>query len=92
MNQIFNAIGIPSDSAAVENALGCELQKQKSAKWRPVSIRLTAPTPGLLNPEGRGGQVYDYYYGAGPVGYRRQIEGWFTTRIDDELILGPVQA
>ena len=45
-------------------------------------------TPGLLNLEGRGGQVYDYYYGAGPVAYRRQIEGWFANRLEQDLILG----
>ena len=47
-----------------------------------------ACTPGLLNLEGKG-QVYDYYYGAGPVAYRRQVEGWFATRLEDDLILGP---
>ncbi len=45
-------------------------------------------TPGLLNLEGRGGQVYDYYYGAGPVAYRGQIEGWFAERVDKDLIFG----
>jgi cyclohexanone monooxygenase len=45
-------------------------------------------TPGLLNLEGRGGQVYDYYYGAGPVGYRQQIEEWFATRIGEDLMFG----
>ena len=48
-----------------------------------------ACTPGLLNLEGRGGQVYDYYYGAGPVAYRRQLESWLAERIGDDLILGP---
>lgn len=47
-------------------------------------------TPGLLNLEGRGGQVYDYYYGAGPVAYRRQIESWFASRLEQDLILGPL--
>ena len=46
-------------------------------------------TPGLLNLEGRGGQVYDFYYGAGPVAYRRQIEGWFANRLEQDLIFGP---
>jgi cyclohexanone monooxygenase len=48
-----------------------------------------ACTPGLLNLEGRGGQVYDYYYGAGPVAYRRQLEGWFAERVGEDLMLGP---
>ena len=43
-------------------------------------------TPGLLNLEGRGGQVYDYYYGAGPVAYRRQIESWFASQLEQDQI------
>lgn len=46
-------------------------------------------TPGLLNLEGRGGQVYDYYYGAGPVAYRRQINSWLAERIGEDLVFGP---
>lgn len=45
-------------------------------------------TPGYLNLEGKGGHVYNYYYGAGPVAYRQQLDAWITRRIDDDLLLG----
>lgn len=42
-------------------------------------------TPGYLNLEGRGDHVYNYYYGAGPVAYRRQLDSWFETRLESDL-------
>ena len=74
-----------------------EVRHQAEAAWQAEMADkrvdhdgyFEACTPGLLNLEGGGGQVYDYYYGAGPVSYRRQIDGWFAERIDDDLIFGP---
>ncbi len=72
-----------------------EVRQQAEAAWQTEMADkrvdhdgyFEACTPGLLNLEGRGGQVYDYYYGAGPVAYRGQIERWFAERIDDDLNL-----
>ena len=76
--------------------LRMEVQPQAEAAWQAEMADKRVDhdgyfeecTPGLLNLEGRGGQVYDYYYGAGPVAYRRQIEGWFANRLEQDLILG----
>ena len=42
-------------------------------------------TPGYLNLEGRGDHVYNYYYGAGSVAYRRQLDRWYAERLEKDL-------
>ena len=45
-----------------------------------------ACTPGYINAEGKGTFVWTYFYGAGPVAYRRAIDSWRETRVDEDLI------
>jgi hypothetical protein len=47
-----------------------------------------ACTPGYLNLEGKGDHVYNYYYGAGPVAYGRELAAWIASRLDKDLVLG----
>lgn len=49
-------------------------------------------TPGYLNLEGKGDHVYNYYYGAGPVAYRRQLDSWFAGRLESDLDYRPAPA
>ncbi len=49
-------------------------------------------TPGYLNLEGKGDHVYNYYYGAGSVAYRRQLDSWFAERLEQDLAFGPAPA
>lgn len=44
-----------------------------------------ACTPGYINFEGRGGHVWQYFYGAGSVEYRRQLNTWIATRLEKDL-------
>jgi cyclohexanone monooxygenase len=44
-----------------------------------------ACTPGYLNLEGKGDHVYNYYYGAGPVAYRRELERWLAERMQQDM-------
>ena len=44
-------------------------------------------TPGYINFEGRGGHVWQYFYGAGPVEYRKVIDGWLQNGFDKDLDL-----
>jgi cyclohexanone monooxygenase len=45
-------------------------------------------TPGLFNREGTGGPLWDYYYGKGPVEYRRALEYWIKERLPIDLNFG----
>ena len=51
-----------------------------------------ACTPGYINFEGQGGFVWNYYYGAGPVEYRRVIDAWLANRLEQDLILERAEA
>jgi hypothetical protein len=46
-----------------------------------------ACTPGIINGEGTGAISWDYFYGGGPVAYRRVLDGWFEDRLTDDLDL-----
>jgi cyclohexanone monooxygenase len=47
-------------------------------------------TPGLFNLEGSDQfQIWDFYYGGGPVQYRRVIDKWFETRFEQDMALEP---
>jgi hypothetical protein len=51
-----------------------------------------ACTPGYINFEGRGGHVWEYFYGAGPVEYRKVLDNWLENRLEEDLDLGKVDA
>ena len=44
-------------------------------------------TPGYINFEGRGGHVWEYFYGAGPVEYRKVIDRWMSNGFEKDLDL-----
>ncbi|MDG2005384.1 MAG: NAD(P)/FAD-dependent oxidoreductase [Novosphingobium sp.] len=42
-------------------------------------------TPGLFNIEGSEFQIWDFYYGGGPVQYRRVLDDWFPTHFERDM-------
>ena len=46
-------------------------------------------TPGYINFEGKanGGFVWEYFYGAGPVEYRKRLDSWFEAELEEDLAL-----
>ena len=44
-------------------------------------------TPGLFNIEGSDRQIWDFYYGGGPVQYRRILDGWFPAHFERDIAL-----
>ncbi|MEI7716855.1 MAG: NAD(P)/FAD-dependent oxidoreductase [Mycobacterium sp.] len=45
-------------------------------------------TPGLFNQEGNGEPIWNYYYGKGPVAYRRVLERWISEKLTTDLSFG----
>jgi hypothetical protein len=62
--------------------VGIEAKPEAEEAWRAkmADMRvdhdefLAARTPGYLNLAGNGDHVYNYYYGAGPAAYRRELD------------------
>jgi hypothetical protein len=72
-----------------------EVRPEAEEAWRTKMAEMrvdhdeyfAACTPGYRNLEGAGDHVYHYYYGAGPVAYRFELEAWIATRLDDDLVV-----
>lgn len=63
-------------------------QAQLAEKAVDQTEYLNSCTPGYINLEGKGGNVWQFVYGAGPVQYRRVVASWFENRLNDDLDLG----
>ena len=51
-----------------------------------------ACTPGYINFEGRGGHVWEYFYGGTAVEYRKIVNAWFDKELETDLAFGRVDA
>ncbi len=79
-----------------------EVKPEAEAKWKQEMIDAAVDhhdyydgcTPGYINFEGKanGGFVWEYFYGAGPVEYRKRLDSWFEAELEEDLALNTVTA
>jgi cyclohexanone monooxygenase len=72
-----------------------EASPEAEQRWKAELAEKSLPhhdyydacTPGYINFEGKGGFVWDYFYGAGPVAYREVLDRWREQDLPRDLTL-----
>ena len=77
----------------------CEVKPEAEQRWQDemAAVRLNNQqyfrdcTPGLFNRDGAIDSIWDFFYGGGPVQYRRVLDSWIDGQfIDDMAMRGEV--